>query len=420
MRSPKLSTSRASDWYRYYAGYSRGFVDDALDALELDPGTTVLDPWNGSGTTTAAAHEAGFTPMGFDANPSLVVVARGRLLGSEVVESLEPLAADILDHAATLGRSDLLDDEPLEAWLKPQSARHVRHIEWAIQHVLIDHDGYSRLSDGGAVDHVSALAAFYYVALFETLRGELRSFVGSNPTWVRVPEESDRISLRRDVLRRRFLRTVETLGQRLQSHVSASAANPAAAIRRANSALLPISDCSVGAVVTSPPYCTRIDYVIASRVELAVLGYSKQDLTALRTEMTGTPTIAQLTPEVESAWGAAAADLLATVERHASRASATYYRKYFTQYVDSLWRSLLELRRVLKSDGRAAIVVQDSYYKDVHVDLARIIREMAEALAWEQIDQVDFVIGKTKAAINPRARSWRTDFSATESVILLA
>ena len=39
MRSPKLPTGTAADrYYRYYAGYTIGFVEDMLDWLGINPG----------------------------------------------------------------------------------------------------------------------------------------------------------------------------------------------------------------------------------------------------------------------------------------------------------------------------------------------------------------------------------------------
>jgi hypothetical protein len=35
VRSPKLAKDRSHDWYRYYAGYSPGFVEDVLSLLEV-------------------------------------------------------------------------------------------------------------------------------------------------------------------------------------------------------------------------------------------------------------------------------------------------------------------------------------------------------------------------------------------------
>ena len=65
---------------------------------------------------------------------------------------------------------------------------------------------------------------------------------------------------------------------------------------------------------TLPPYCTRIDYIIASRPELAVLGYREDDLHALRREMVGTPTIRRETPTHMDDWGSTATEFLASVE----------------------------------------------------------------------------------------------------------
>jgi DNA modification methylase len=66
------------DFYKYYAGYSEAFVADALAALELDPKSIILDPWNGAGTTTSLASQLGHYACGVDLNPALVVIARAR------------------------------------------------------------------------------------------------------------------------------------------------------------------------------------------------------------------------------------------------------------------------------------------------------------------------------------------------------
>ncbi|WP_410712175.1 DNA methyltransferase [Bradyrhizobium sp. BEA-2-5] len=42
-------------------------------------GQVVLDPWNGSGTTTSVANGAGLTAVGIDINPAMAVVAKARL-----------------------------------------------------------------------------------------------------------------------------------------------------------------------------------------------------------------------------------------------------------------------------------------------------------------------------------------------------
>jgi hypothetical protein len=282
---------------------------------------------------------------------------------------------------------------------------------------LVEH-GEPALGGKEQLDGVSALAAFFYVALFDAVRSKLRSFVGSNPTWVKMAAPESLLSLSPGALHDAFHNASERLVKRLRTHELLDGA-ALARVELANSSAMPIEAAAVCAVITSPPYCTRIDYVAATRPELAVLGLSQEQIRALRVEMIGTPTIAPITPEATIEWGATVNTLVDKISGHASRASGTYYRKYFLQYFASMSTSLKELRRVLSRDGRAVIVVQDSFYKDVHIDLPKIIQEMSESVGFSLRTRRDFNIATTKAAIHPGARSWRSTFTATESVLVL-
>ena len=66
--TPKRYTTTAqgkATWYSYYAGFSPDFVRNALDVMALPSKSRVLDPWNGSGTTTEIADETGYTAVGY-------------------------------------------------------------------------------------------------------------------------------------------------------------------------------------------------------------------------------------------------------------------------------------------------------------------------------------------------------------------
>lgn len=62
----------------------------------------ILDPWNGTGTTTVLAASRHIKAFGYDPNPALVIIARARLLGAGVMGSINALAADILHQTPTL------------------------------------------------------------------------------------------------------------------------------------------------------------------------------------------------------------------------------------------------------------------------------------------------------------------------------
>ena len=98
--SPKRKPGEKSDWYGYYAGYSADFVRDTLATIvdsDTESSMRVLDPWNGSGTTTAVAAAQGYEAVGLDRNPALVTIAKARHLSlGSVRESLEPLLAEVI------------------------------------------------------------------------------------------------------------------------------------------------------------------------------------------------------------------------------------------------------------------------------------------------------------------------------------
>src|SRR5215831_14118342 len=85
--NPKRTKGKASNkeaWFDYYAGFSAAFVRTVLERLLPHREGRVLDPWNGSGTTTTTAHELGVRSTGLDINPVMVVVAMVKLLVSGV------------------------------------------------------------------------------------------------------------------------------------------------------------------------------------------------------------------------------------------------------------------------------------------------------------------------------------------------
>ena len=134
--------------------------------------------------------------------------------------------------------------------------------------------------------------------------------------------------------------------------------------------------------------------------------------------MIGTPTIGSDDAVCTDAWGDSSTTFLASVRRHPSKASATYYLKYFYQYFAAVQKSLTEIDRVLKIGGRCVLVVQDSYYKDIKNDLPAAFAEMAEHLGWRLSRRLDFHVKRTLGAINVEAKKYRPRSDATEAVLV--
>lgn len=411
-RNPKVGATNdpVDSWYRYYAGYSASFVEQALDGLPTEP-EIVLDPWNGTGTTTVVAANKNLGAVGFDVNPALVVVARARLLGAGVWASIGPLGEDVISHAVPVE----MNDDPLQFWFTPAAAAVIRGLQQSVHRLLVD-PGSASMPVYEQASAMSTLAAFFYTVLFRTVRVLIAPTAGTNPTWWKRVRDDDLLSLDPEVVMAQFKASAKELADGLHRDNYVGGVDVRALL--GNSRAIQLPDSFVDVVVSSPPYCTRIDYGVATRPELAVLAAGDLEMKTLRGRMVGTPTMTRDHGDSER-WGPTAGEFLAGVAGHASKASGGYYINYFRQYYAGMWDSISELRRVLKPGAPAVLVVQDNYYKDLHNDTAKILAEMALKHGFEEARRHDFPVIRNRASMNPRTRQYRAKASAVESVLLL-
>jgi hypothetical protein len=412
--SPKLSANSSSNavWYRYYAGYADAFVADVVARLP-EQTSNVLDPWNGSGTTTSVAATHGIDAQGFDLNPAAVVIAKARMLQADSASSLQPLTRELL--AAVEADAPVEDDDLLLRWMTPRAAASVRRLAATFDRALIQANSPS--DPARLASEISALGALFYLALFRVVRQTLSGFASSNPTWIRQKigqEEKVHIDLR--TLRPWLLRTMDDLAMTVGGRGVPRKGHARIKIAVGDSGSLPVADGSVDSVITSPPYCTRIDYAVATLPELATLGMREHQLRTLRDRLIGTPTRDGSYATTDVRWGAKATAFLHQVAEHGSHASRRYYLPFFSQYFAGMWRSLSEISRVVAPDRPIVLVVQDSYYKEIHADIPGVMSEMAAALGWNALPRRDFQV-RTKANVNSNARKYRPTALATEAVL---
>jgi DNA methylase len=109
-----------SSWYPFYPGFSEKFARTIVSSAGLAQDDWVLDPWNGSGTTTSATISLGVNAYGFDLNPVMVLVAKARSLDPSEYSSIRPLSSEL--RLKSRRAFDLKKDDPLLSWLVPESA----------------------------------------------------------------------------------------------------------------------------------------------------------------------------------------------------------------------------------------------------------------------------------------------------------
>jgi DNA modification methylase len=404
------------DWYPYYAGFTEDFVTGVLKS-HLGRASSVVDPWNGSGTTTVVCARQGLRSAGLDIIPSLTVIARARLTPDSVKDSLVPIGREILDSARRQ-RQDVDAEDPLKVWLRSSAVERIRAIQAAIHSVLSEVPNRSGLPIHSLVEGLPLLACLYYTALFAVTKDVLSRFRATNPTWIRFPESSrNRLGPNWGDLEDRFLSRVEYLKARLTVPDSPGR-RPRCSVRTGSATSQSFKTESFAAAITSPPYATRIDYVRAVLPELAVLGANLEDLEMLRRSATGSPVVRGVEDTEDDLLSPYAHSILKRIGRHPSKGSRAYYLPWMSNYLHSLQSGLRETTRVVKRGGPICIIVQDSYYKEIHMDLQRIITEIMLASDRKLMTRADYQVRNHRARSNPRASRYVKNREAYESLLV--
>lgn len=387
-------------WYPYYAGYTEQFAEGIIAAGSGGSPLRILDPWNGSGTTTRAGASLGHQATGFDINPVATLVASAKLANPDDAAHLQGLAQRLATSPAET-QVDRLD--PLLQWLGKAMVQRYRAIERRILVELSTDDDGDTLDP--RMDTLPPLAAFLLLALTRASRRLASIKPGSNPTWLRPADNVVRGQGR--TLELAWLDQIAEMARDLVTHSSLLSYSGGGSIHRGNSTRLPLSSDSIDLVVTSPPYCTRIDYAMGAAFELAALGIldGSERHRSLRAEAMGTPLSRSKTPlEVPQDWPDTVKKTLHEIRSHRSKASATYYYKTYFQYFSDCLSSLSEIGRVLRKDGAGVLVVQSSYYKDIYVDLPALYVESARSLGLKAAIGSATEVRKAMVQINSNSR----------------
>lgn len=419
IQSPKRTKTSQAGWhgfFPYYAGFPESFASELISSARLPEGSVVYDPWNGSGTTTFAATSCSSHAIGVDLNPAMVVVAKARLLPTSEADSIEPLGQKIIELAR---KHDFILDgkDPLCAWFGNGNARTIRSIEQSIRSHLVG----SHTCSNGAVnlENLSSIAAANFVALFSVCRRFAAKFQSTNPTWIRYRKEDEsRPRVNNESIYEEFLTNIRGMAQSLadRSQINGhETTRPEIKLGDSTSVALPAG--SVDMVLTSPPYCTRIDYTAATRLELAVLyPLTKIDIPSLSRQMIGSVRVPAEKIAIGN-WGETCSKFLRDVQTHPSKASSGYYYRTHLDYFYKMNNSIKNLSESLKPNGLAILVVQDSYYKNVYNDLPGMISEISSFHNLKLRRRDNFTIQRTMAGLHPHSRGYKRPMSALEAVL---
>jgi len=402
-------------WHPYYAGYSERFVSSAIEYLNLDNGI-VLDPWAGSGTTNYVCEQYGLQSIGFDINPvmSHFTSAKQRM----ILFHLNQTKVKKLINEARFGLyKEKLSVELLDIVSKSLGKQLISLLHTILIIKLPDITITKELKTLSLdLEYENPLRSFLISCFFVTARSLAGYKCGSNPTWFK---KIDKKPIYRDAtIKKRYIECMV----KMLSDLGAPQINLSKESLYFNcigdAKDLPIEDSSIDAVITSPPYLTRIDYAVSTKLEILLLSGAEK-LRNIREATMGAPIIKKQEIVINEKWGKKTIDLLSKVESHYSKSSRSYYLKNKKQYFDDAYRSLEEIYRVLKPGASALIVVQSSYYKEVEIPLGEIYKEMGINLGFEASIVNREVVKGHMAHVNIRSSEYKKDKVYYEDVIEL-
>lgn len=224
-KKPPIDTAGLADIFPYYAGFAFDWARKQLNELSAgDPRKVVLDPWNGSGTTTLAAQCDGHPSFGVDRNPVANLVAQLRCqVGAQGQRPFSPQGS-----VEPLGGAK----DALSNWFAAATVKQIR--EWT-----------SSLHGQPLEARVVGL-----VSLFRVVRMVTKKFEGTNPTWVKRARTYDElIEITHADLDSLIAAEQEYLIERLKSSPFGSGTTT---LLTASSDRLPIGTGSIDVILTSP------------------------------------------------------------------------------------------------------------------------------------------------------------------------
>ena len=360
----------------FAARFPYGLPGYFIDAL-TERGDTVLDPMCGSGITLLEGWAAGRSVTGVDLDPLARRQARARttaLDGTEVREAgLAALrrAGDFIealgpprDPLETVKQDmDSATREFLDYWFFPETQRELACLTLAIR-------------DEPDPD----------------LRNLLEVIFSST-----IVTKSGGVSRARDLAHTRPHRVSDKVPRsaiQLFGNLVGRAADAYAGVDRnavgdrqivdGDARALPLPDCSVDLIVTSPPYANALDYMRAHKFSLAWLGDPIPSLTKLRREYIGSESAGS---HVTTASAGQLPDSVEAVVQRVGEADTTksrVLRRYFTD----MSVSISEMHRVLRPGSATIIVVGASTMRGILVPTHECLADLATAAGFELVGVV--------------------------------
>jgi hypothetical protein len=359
-----------------YTAFSLDFARYALDVSMAAGHRTILDPFAGMGTLGEAARDRPVDLILNDLNPFAVTASWLR-------------TAHVQDIASALGKfsrvqmGEIVGDD--------------RKFFLDLTHQLLGDTSLAGILNTKEADPVARVMAHVLAVFRISLHKRLR---GSNPTWTKRTRD---IFLNASEVRSARESLCNALAQ-YTTRLCALDSDFSVDVRLGNALSLEIQPGSIGAIITSPPYPNRTDYIrhYLPAVEMLIAG-DVEDERRLRETQIGTPLIRAVKPSTDLP--NSVAEIVSRISNHHSYASERYYGKGYHYYFSDMQSVLHRFATWLAPKGVLVLVVQDAHYKEIRIPVGELFRDMAELAGLRLSSVREFPVKTSLAWLSPHSRA---------------
>ncbi len=382
------------DWYRFVLSFPPHLVRHYVERFDLVPGSVVLDPFCGTGTTLVECRKLGLNAIGVESNPLAA-------FASNVKTDWSPDPARFTAHARGIARRTALklrnggvpEDSAQLLFGGTNSGGDLRELPEPSQRLLLK-------------GSISPLPLHKVLVLLEAIerardtRFQNHEKLCLAKTALRAsnlrfgPEVG--VGLRKenapvvDIWLNQVLKMARDLRE-LPSRNGTTSSVCEADARRLEGIIPPDS---VDAVITSPPYPNEKDYTRTTRLESVLLGFvrNRQEMQSVKRMLISSNTRCAYKDEDDDRYVAdipAIQQVAQEIERRRIQLGKTsgferLYARVTRLYFGGMARHLAELRTLLKPGAQLAYVVGDqASFLRIMIRTGTLLAEVAARLGYE-------------------------------------
>lgn len=337
--------------------------DLALASLQAIKAGVVLDPMTGSGTVARVAKEQSLTALGFDLDPLAVLISKVQTTpvdDNDVKAGGERLLSVAQSLHDSEIRLDWLDDDDdgknfVDFWFAAEQRADLRKLAY-----LLSRPGDCELSSD--VADILRIALSRIIVTKKSAASLAQDTSHSRPHKVATETTFSVFD--------GFEKSVRAVRRRVQDIPRQGRVE----IRRGDARnLAEVSDESVDAVLTSPPYLNAIDYMRGHRMSLIWLGHRFADLRHTRSESIGSERMAKQVLD--------APHLIAMKVAMGNLAGlSARLNGMVDRYVMDMYQMMSEVSRVLRPGRTATFVMGNSCLRGIYIENSGALAAAGDAL----------------------------------------